>query len=125
MEINLTKYIGRSYESCDCIALVKEFYKDHFNLDLKNYYEGPAPDRAATASLIQTNLGAFFEVHSVDKKLGDLVFIKIRGIESHIGIVIDHLRFLHSAKTVGSNIDRLSRYSKLITGFYRHREIGA
>ncbi len=120
---DLSKYIGRPYEACDCIALVKEFYKDFFNLDLKNYYEGPAPDRRETESLIKTNRGDFVEV--TDPKFGDLVFIKFHGIESHIGVVIDQLRFLHSVNTIGSNIDRLTRYKKIITGYYRHREVSA
>ncbi len=121
----LKKYIGRDYETYNCLDLVKEFYKDLFGLDVKNYYEGPVPNRREVQSLIVTNRGDFIEIPRAERKFGDLVLIKLYGIECHIGVVVDASRFLHSAKHIGSNIDRLERYSKLISGYYRHREVPA
>ncbi len=120
MEADLRKYIGRGYETYDCLALVKEFYKDFFNIEVKNYYEGANPTAKEAEILISSNKGDFEKVE--DPKFGDIVVIKLYGIECHIGVVVGDTKFLHSAKNIGSNIDRLSRYARLIVGYYRHRE---
>ncbi len=122
--LDLSKYIGRDYETYNCLDLVKEFYKDFFGLEVKNYYEGPVPDRKQVESLIVTNRGDFVEVGAKNIRFGDLVVIKLYGIECHIGVVVNSSKFLHSARNIGSNMDRLERYSKLISGYYRHREVG-
>jgi len=75
------------------------------------------------ASLIKTNVGDFVEVAPKDIKFGDLVVIRLYGIECHIGVVVSGGLFLHSARNIGSNMDRLERYSKMIAGYYRHREM--
>lgn len=123
-EYDLRKYLGRSYETYNCLDLVKEFYKDFFNLEVKNYYEGSVPDRRQVESLIITNRGDFQKVEG-PPKFGDLVVIKLYGIECHLGVVIKGTKFIHSAKNIGSNIDRLERYHKIIAGYYRHRELTA
>lgn len=120
MTFELRKYVGRDYESYNCLDLVKEFYRDYFGLELKNYFEGDVPDRKEVQSLIVTNKGDFVEVETPE--FGDIVIIKLYGLECHIGVCLNTRQFLHSAKGIGSNIDRLERYSKMIAGFYRHRE---
>lgn len=119
-DVDLSKYVGRAYESYNCLDLVKEFYRDFFELEVKNYFEGKVPDRREISSLIVTNKGDFEEVK--DKpQFGDIVVIKLYGIECHLGVVIHGKKFLHSAKGLGSHIDRLNRYENIIAGFYRHK----
>lgn len=116
--MNFKKYIGREYNDYNCFDLVKEFYKDNFSIEIKNYFEGgPVPDRAAVSSLIISNKGDFVEVQN--PVFGDIVVIKLYGIECHIGVVVDKGMFLHSTRGVGSNMERLERYKKLIAGYYR------
>lgn len=119
--IALLKYIGRPYEKYNCFDLVKEFYADNFGLELKNYFEGPVPTPKEVETLIVTNKGEFLKVEG-KPMFGDIVVIKLYGLECHIGVCIDASRFLHSAKKIGSNMDRLERYSKMIAGYYRHKE---
>ncbi len=123
MELDLRKYIGKDYDTYNCLDLVREIYKDFFGLEIKNYFEGPIPSTEEVQSLIVSNKGNFVAV--TDKKFGDIVVIRLYGIECHLGVVVDQTHFIHSAKRVGSNIDRLGRYSKLITGYFRHRELAA
>lgn len=118
--IELRRYIGRPYEQYNCFDLVKEFYRDKFNLELKNYFEGPVPNRKDVESLIVTNKGDFVRVEK--PQFGDIVVIRLFGLECHIGVVIESGKFLHSARNVGSILDRLERYNKMIAGYYRHRE---
>ena len=123
MDKDLKKYIGRDYATYNCLDLVKEFYMDFFGLEVKNYFDGPVPDRKEVSSLINTNLGDFVEIKNRKEiKFGDIVVIKLYGIECHLGVVIEGTKFLHSAKNIGSNMDRLEKYDRLIAGFYRHRE---
>lgn len=120
-DIRLFKYIGKPYDKYNCFDLVKEFYFDYYGLDLKNYFEGPVPDRKEVESLIVSNKGDFVKIEG-KPQFGDVVVIRLYGFECHIGVCINASQFLHSAKGIGSNIDRLERYSKMIAGFYRHRE---
>lgn len=122
-DVDLRKYIGRPYEKFDCFDLVKEFYQDFFNLSLRHYFDGtdkPSPKEAQ--SLIVSNKGDFIPVNG-KHQFGDLAVIRLYGLECHIGVIISGTTFLHSAKNIGSNIDRLERYSRLIAGVYRHREV--
>lgn len=120
--MDLSKYIGREYEKYNCLDLVKEFYSDQFNLCIKNYFEGDVvPDRKEIDCLIKTNKGEFTEIVAMPK-FGDIVVINLYGYASHLGVYVGNGQFLHSLKRVGSCLDNISRYSKMIEGFYRHQE---
>lgn len=118
--IELRKYIGRSYSEYNCFDLVKEFYADHFRLELKHYFEGPVPSRQEAESLIVSNKGDFEKVDV--PTFGDIVIIRLYGLECHVGVCVGNGKFLHSARNIGSLLDRLERYHKMIAGYYRHRE---
>lgn len=119
--ITYRKYIGRNYDTYNCFELVKEFYKDQFNLDLSNYWEGgKTPNRDEVESLVVSNKGDFVRVDTPE--FGDIVVLKLYGLECHIGVCLNKSQFLHSARNIGSLMDRLERYSKMIGGFYRHRD---
>ncbi len=118
---SLKKYIGRPYEKYNCFDLVKEFYKDQFDIELKNYYEGEIPNPSQVEVLITSNKGDFFRVEK--PRFGDLVVLRIYGIECHLGVVITEHAFLHSTREVGSNIDRLYRWENMRAGFFRHRDL--
>lgn len=119
--VSLSKYIGREYEKYNCFDLVKEFYLDHFNLDLRNYYEGSqVPERKAVQSLIVSNKGDFVPVSNPE--FGDIVVIKLYGLESHIGVCVGEGKFIHSVRVIGSALENLKKYERMIAGYYRHRE---
>lgn len=117
--IQLKKYIGVPYEERNCFELVQVFYKENFDIEIKNYFEGPVPSREECQTLIVSNKGDFIEVK--EPEFGDIVVIKFYGIECHLGIVVTKDQFLHTAKDIGCNIDRIDRYKHMISGFYRHR----
>lgn len=121
LHLRMNKYVGKPYETYNCLDLVKEFYKDNFNIEVKNYYEGDTPDRRQVESLIISNRGDFVKVED-RPRFGDLVVIRLYGIECHIGVCVDRYHFLHSIKTIGSTLDKLEKYSKMIAGYYRHQD---
>lgn len=119
---NLSKYIGRSYNVYNCFDLVKEFYQDEYGITLKDYFEGEVPDRKTIECLVVSNKGDFIQVPT--PLYGDIVVIRLFGYASHVGICVGEGRFIHSMRGVGSAMDLLPRYGRMIEGFYRHRKEG-
>jgi cell wall-associated NlpC family hydrolase len=100
----------------NCWELTRQFYKQCFDIELKHFSSDPR-DRKATESLIYTNRGEFTKVEL--PSFGDIILIKILGIESHIAIYIGNGLMLHTSEKTGSVIDRTDRWVKTITGYYR------
>lgn len=120
--MNLIKYIGRPYQEYNCFDLVKEFYLDHYGLDLRNYFDDKnIPDRATVECLISTNKGDFLLVDG-EPEFGDLIVIKLFGYSCHIGVYIGEGSFIHSIRGPGSCIEPTKKYLKITEGYYRHKE---
>lgn len=115
-----SEFIGISYSKMNCWDLAVFFYSKVLNLDLTWAYDGYFPGRDATRDLIYTNIGKFERVE--DPEMGDLILIKIFGIESHIAIYLGEGKMLHTTKNTGSVIERVSRWKVRITGFYRVKQ---
>lgn len=112
-----SKLVGVPYSVLDCWGLAVEFYKQVFEIDLKRYYDEIPQDRDVTKNLIYTHRGEFEEVK--DRKMGDLITIRLFGIESHIAIYLGNNKILHTSKHSGGIIENISKWEKLIVGFYR------
>lgn len=115
---DFSSFVGRTYEQANCWQLIREFYLSMFQVELKNYYDGPTPDRKDTQNLIYTNKGEFEKVEG-QPEFGDIVLIKLHGIESHLAVYVGSDRLLHSVRTTGSVVEPVKKYEKLIVGFYR------
>jgi len=100
----------------DCWVAVSHFYKIAFGVDLGINYD-TTPDPETTQMMVRSNIGKF---EKIEKPIpGDLMLIKIRGIESHIGVYLSPTTFFHSLKETGVAIERLAKWEKLVVGFYR------
>ncbi len=108
--------IGIPYSKADCFKLCKLFYQDVLNIQLKDYFESLPTDRVQMKNLIYTNVGDFRKTDS--PKFGDLILLRIKGLESHIAINLDNSTMLHTMTNTGSVIDRKSRWGTLIVGYY-------
>lgn len=62
-------------------------------------------------------MGEFDKVE--DPKFGDLILIKIKGIESHIAVYVGEGKMLHTSRATGSIVERIERWNPRIVGFYR------
>lgn len=118
--LDYSKLIGTPYNIQDCWGIAREFYRIVFNIDLKRYYDEIPQNRDIAKGLVYTNKGDFKEVSS--PQFGDLILIKLFGIESHIAIYIDENTILHTQHRVGCNLDKLSKWKRLIVGYYRLEE---
>lgn len=117
MEKNFSHLIGIPYEQKDCYALAVAFYKDILGIELKNYYSEIPESAIESSNLIYSSMGDFKKVEV--PQFGDLIVIKLKRIESHIGIYVGEDKMLHSFKSVGSSVEGLSKYRRMISGYFR------
>jgi len=117
MEKDFSHLIGIPHEEKDCYMLAVAFYKDVLGIELKNYYSEIPETSEQSSNLIYTSMGDFKKVDV--PQFGDLIVIKLKRIESHIGIYIGNDKMLHSFKNVGSNIESISKYRRMISGYFR------
>lgn len=122
MEYQLKNYsnlLGIPYKEKDCWGIVVDFYRLVFNSELNRYYEAIPENRVEAKNLIYSSMGDFTKVDSEDKKFGDILLIKIFGVESHIAVYLGEGRILHTTSHSGCVIDRVDRWKHLIVGYYR------
>ncbi len=118
--MTLKDFVGIPYETMNCWDIAVKFYDEILGIKLYHIYSGPTPNRDDTRNLIYSNKGEFEKVDI--PQFGDIVLIKILGIESHIAVYVGEDKILHTSKSQGSVIDRLSRFSKRVTGVYRIKQ---
>ena len=110
--------IGIPYSQKDCWGIVVEFYKTAFEIELKNYYTEIPTTRDMARNLIYSNMGDFEEVKDAPQ-YGDILLIKMFGVESHIAVYIGNDTMLHTTAHSGCCIDRVLRWKHLVVGYYR------
>lgn len=113
--------IGTPYEEKDCWAVVRDFYKLQFDMNLLPYYEEIPEGREDAKDLIYSSMKDFEEVVG-PRKMGDIFLIRLYGVESHVAVYLGEEKMLHTSKHTGCIIESISRWSKLIVGTYRVRE---
>lgn len=120
---DFSKLIGVPYEKLDCWGIVVEFYKIVFNKTLKSYYDEVPKSRDIARSLVYSSMKDFEEV--TDRKFGDIILIKLYGVESHIAVYLGSGKILHTSEHSGCIIENIARWEKLIVGFYRAKDDSA
>ena len=110
--------IGVSYDTLNCWQLCQKFYSSVLSINLSDYFFDPnyTEDKNYVNSLIRANDQDFHKVKS--PQFGDLITLRIRGIECHIAVYVGNGLILHTQKKTGSVIDRLSRWQPFVAGYY-------
>lgn len=115
-----SKYIGTPYGSFDCWNVVKTFYEEV--LDIPIMIAGPdtplGPKDAEP--MIRSLAGEFLEVSKDDIQFGDILLLNLFGHPVHLGVYLNKTQFLHTQKTIGCCVDKLSRWENMIEGCYRY-----
>ena len=114
---DFSKLVGVPYADKNCWDIAVEFYKDVLGHDLSSYYSGSTPPREVTKNLIFTNRGEFERVEI--PQFGDIVILKLFGIECHIAVFVGRGKMLHTTRTSGSIVDRIDKWKHLVVGYYR------
>lgn len=119
---SISDLIGRPYVQMNCWQLVRVFYKRVFNIDLNSYVKETPSSRDDINQLIVANMGEFERVDG-NARFGDLMLIKIHGIESHIGVYLGYGKFLHSSEKTGSVIEGVEKWERVIVGYFRLKDM--
>lgn len=109
--------LGTPYAKKDCYGIVREFYKLEFGKELKKYYEDGPKEGAEANNLIYSSVGDFRLVE--DARFGDILLIKLMGVECHIAVYLGDGLMIHTTKTTGCVIERFAKWKKLVAGIYR------
>lgn len=109
--------IGTPYEVLDCFGVARNFYSIALSIELKHYYDEVPKTREESNNLIYSSMGDFIKVDN--PQLGDLILMKMFGIESHIAVYLGEGKILHTQHVTGCVVADIEKYKKVITGFYR------
>jgi hypothetical protein len=112
--------IGIPYEEKDCYQIAQAFYKCVFNKNLKDYYTEIPENSQRAENMIHFCREDFYEVK--EPKFGDLILIRLYGIECHIGVRLEEGLMLHTTKGANCRVESLHRWRHLIVGYYRMKE---
>lgn len=115
-----SKLVGVPYKDKDCWAIVVEFYRLVFNIQLNSYYEVIPTTREEARDLVVANMKDFVEVK--DPKFGDIILIQMWGVACHIAIDLGDGTMMHTTDHSGCVIERKLRWNNLIVGYYRVKE---
>lgn len=123
------KYIGIPYKArgrddrgVDCWGLVRLVYAEQYNISLPSLAGSYDPDD-------QERIGELMDLYregweeTGTPEPGDIVLFRIMGEPTHLGVVVENNRFIHSIlhKNVAvENLTSLS-WSKRIIGYYRYK----
>jgi cell wall-associated NlpC family hydrolase len=117
MEKNYSALIGVPYEKRDCYGIVIDFYKEVLGVELKNYYTEIPETSMQSQNLIYSSMGDFKKVDI--PQFGDIIVIKLKRVESHIGVYVGEDKMLHTLKNIGCHIENISKYRRMISGYFR------
>ena len=113
--------IGIPYSEAHCWEIVKRFYKIEFDIEL-NHIATEGIDYVRDKKAVQTAIWAyrkdFLKVES-GYQFGDIVLMRIRALESHIGVYVGSNKLLHTLEQTGCVVDLLPRWVNNVVGVYR------
>lgn len=116
---------GRDEQGCDCWGLVMLFYQKAYGFDLPKFediYYKSAANYEVTVDGIEAEKakqGLFTPVEEGSE--GDVVLLNAKGRPLHMGIVLDSMNMIHTAKLHGVVIESYkgAKWKNRIVGLYR------
>ena len=125
--VKYSKYVGRHFElgKNDCYSLISDFYKNEYNIILKNYFRddktfNEEPD------IINKHYKeeGFDKINIKDIKIGDAIVFGMTRTSVHIGIYIGRNMFLHHERDKYSTVTKLnSGWENRIVFCARHKDM--
>lgn len=119
---------GRDYSGWDCGGIPYRAYKDILNIELPSYVDDyvNAGDTKASRRVIRDIL--LRQKQNWDKVDNpqplDVVLFRFGDTETHLGLMIDKIRFIHCEKHINTVIERIDsmKWKKRIEGVYRLKD---
>jgi hypothetical protein len=112
---------GRDWHGVDCWGLARLVYKEEFGIELPSFTEQYyITDTPRIEELINQYKEGWVPVQ--EPKCGDLILFRIFGSASHVGILVDEGRFIHSRHGYDVAIAELNstRWQHRVLGYFRY-----
>lgn len=112
---------GRDYHGVDCWGLARLVYKEEFGIELPSFSEQYyITDTSRIQELINQYREGWVPVDT--PKCGDLILFRIFGNATHVGVLVDEGRFIHSRQGYDVAIAELNstRWQHRVLGYFRY-----
>jgi len=112
---------GRDHNGVDCWGLARLVYKEEFGIELPSFTEQYyITDTPRIEELINQYREGWVPVDT--PKSGDLILFRIFGTATHVGVLVDEGRFIHSRQGYDVAIAELSstRWQHRVLGYFRY-----
>ena len=118
------KYIGLPFQKYDCFNLVKLIYKQEYD----KYILSTEIKHNQSDLINQSYLGEVDNWIEVKEPLeGDIAAIRLDSnypkLVTHFGVMINGNQMIHSIEKSGVVVENITKYYKLVAGFYRHKDL--
>lgn len=118
--MELIKLVGTPFEKMDCFHVAREAY-----YILNNYkWFDTSVEHTEKEKVNQLFQFEKTKWHKVECQKGAVVAIrfdpKLPKIVTHFGVMIDNNKMIHTTENTGCVIEPISKYLKLVEGFYKH-----
>lgn len=122
----MRQYIGIPFNELDCYGLVRHFYKQEFGIDLMDFnmkYSDGSNEYFAKVFINYQNYATQWQKVETPK-YGDVIALKYNlqmpKVVTHFSIALNENEMIHTTNKTGSIIEPISRYKRIIEGFYRY-----
>ena len=112
---------GRDHNGVDCWGLARLVYKEEFGIELPSFTEQYyISDTPRIEELINQYQEGWVPVDT--PKSGDLILFRIFGTATHVGVLVDEGRFIHSRQGYDVAIAELNstRWKHRVLGYFRY-----
>lgn len=115
---------GCSFEGCDCLGLVRLFYKEEMGILLKDTEYEEDWYSAEPRRIIQNYKYWNFKKVADSPQIGDVLLIAEDEYPKHLGVVCQDGYFLHTLKAgTACHSYKQGYYLQKVQAIYRHKEL--
>lgn len=122
--------LGRKFQFgvTDCYGLLRDFYRDNFNIELPNY--------ARPTNFWQHGLNLYgdrimkqgfrpLDCHPTDYQYGDVILMSIKSaVPNHVGILVESNLMLHHMRdSLSATTPYKGIWRNTTIGVYRHKDV--
>lgn len=114
---------GRDYDGCDCWGLVRLWYRDMLGIELDSYDGVAVTDARTIKRMIERDRVTWAKVEAPrDHDVVIMLSIENPRIETHLGVVVERRKVMHTTDPIGVQVERLSapHIDSRILEFRRH-----
>lgn len=121
---------GRDRSGVDCWGLVRLVLQEKFSVAVPSFdadYQSTLDAERISRKIIEERERGWQRVEYAARAAGDVICIRMRGQEMHVGLVLNANRMLHIEQKISSCHEDYTgqRWKNRITGFYRHADLCA